>query len=412
LVLAIFHQVFPSFVFLTLSLHISYQSMEMYQNLPQKHRSADISIFSVMSALATKHQAINLSQGFPDFPIDTKLGDLLHEAATNGWNQYAPMTGLPLLREAIAADFKKRYAIDLNPDSEISITPGATYAIYSAFSAILSPGDEVIVLEPAYDSYIPNIEMNGAKAVPVKLLAPSFAPDWQAIKDAITPKTKAIIINTPHNPTGTIWTRTDWNQLADLVRDTAIIILSDEVYEQLVFDGQVHYSVIQHPELRERSFALYSFGKAFHNTGWKMGYCIAAPMLTQAFRQLHQFIGFSVNTPAQFALAQYLKLDEREAPNTLLQDKRDYFLELMKETPFTLLAPAAGSYFQLASYAHMSDLPDRTFATLLIEKYGVATIPISAFYSDRHDQKILRFCFAKKEDTLKAAIERLAKIES
>jgi methionine aminotransferase len=412
LVLAIFHQVFPSFVFLTLSLHISYQSMEMYQNLPQKHRSADISIFSVMSSLATKHQAINLSQGFPDFPIDTKLGDLLHEAATKGWNQYAPMTGLPLLREAIAADFKKRYAIDLNPDSEISITPGATYAIYSAFSAILSPGDEVIVLEPAYDSYIPNIEMNGAKAVPVKLLAPSFAPDWQAIKDAITPKTKAIIINTPHNPTGTIWTLADWNQLADLVRDTAIIILSDEVYEQLVFDGQIHYSVLQHPELRERSFALYSFGKAFHNTGWKMGYCIAAPMLTQAFRQLHQFIGFSVNTPAQFALAQYLNLDKREAPNTLLQGKRDYFLELMKETPFTLLAPAAGSYFQLASYAHMSDLPDRTFATLLTEKYGVATIPISAFYSDRHDQKILRFCFAKKEDTLKAAIERLAKIES
>ncbi len=386
--------------------------MEMYQNLPQKHRSADISIFSVMSALATKHHAINLSQGFPDFPIDTKLGDLLHEAANKGWNQYAPMTGLPLLREAIAADFKKRYAIDLNPDSEISITPGATYAIYSAFSAILSPGDEVIVLEPAYDSYIPNIEMNGAKAVPVKLLAPSFAPDWQAIKDAITPKTKAIIINTPHNPTGTIWPLADWNQLADLVRDTPIIILSDEVYEQLVFDGQVHYSVLQHPELRERSFALYSFGKAFHNTGWKMGYCIAAPMLTQAFRQLHQFIGFSVNTPAQFALAQYLNLDEREAPNTLLQSKRDYFLELMKETPFTLLAPAAGSYFQLASYAHMSDLPDRTFATLLTEKFGVATIPISAFYSDRHDQKILRFCFAKKEDTLKAAIERLAKIES
>ncbi len=385
--------------------------MEMYQNLPQKHRSADISIFSVMSALATKHQAINLSQGFPDFPIDTKLGDLLHEAATKGWNQYAPMTGLPLLREAIAADFKKRYAIDLNPDSEISITPGATYAIYSAFSAILSPGDEVIVLEPAYDSYIPNIEMNGAKAVPVKLLAPSFAPDWQAIKDAITPKTKAIIINTPHNPTGTIWTLADWNQLADLVRDTPIIILSDEVYEQLVFDGQIHYSVLQHPELRERSFALYSFGKAFHNTGWKMGYCIAAPMLTQAFRQLHQFIGFSVNTPAQFALAQYLNLDKREAPNTLLQGKRDYFLELMKETPFTLLAPAAGSYFQLASYAHMSDLPDRTFATLLTEKYGVATIPISAFYSDRHDQKILRFCFAKKEETLKAAIERLAKID-
>jgi methionine aminotransferase len=411
LVLAIFHQVFPSFVFLTLSLHISYQSMKMFQNLPQKHRSADISIFSVMSALASQHDAINLSQGFPDFPIDPELGALLHEATVKGWNQYAPMTGLPQLREAIAADFKRRYAVNLNPDTEISITPGATYAIYSAFSAILGPGDEVIVLEPAYDSYIPNIEMNGAKAVPVKLVPHTFAPDWQAIKDAISTKTKAIIINTPHNPTGSIWAHKDWNQLADLVRDTSIFILSDEVYEQLIFDEQSHYSIVQHAELRERSFAVFSFGKAFHNTGWKMGYCIAAPMLTQAFRRLHQFLGFSVNTPAQFALAQYLSLDKREAPNTLLQSKRDYFLELMKETPFTLLAPAAGSYFQLASYAHMSDLPDTAFARLLTEKYGVATIPISAFYSDKHDDKILRFCFAKKEETLKAAIERLAKID-
>jgi methionine aminotransferase len=411
LVLAIFHQVFPSFVFLTLSLHISSKSNEMFPNLPRKHKSSDTTIFSVMSALSLQYNAINLSQGFPDFPIDAVLGELLHEAAANGWNQYAPMAGLPQLREAIATDFKKRYAIDINPESEISITPGATYAIYTAFSAILSPGDEVIVVEPAYDSYIPNIEMNGAKAVPIKLLTHSFAPDWETIKEAISNKTKAIIINTPHNPTGTIWTIEDWNQLADLVRDTQIFILSDEVYEQLVFDEKIHYSVLQHPELRERSFALYSFGKAFHNTGWKMGYCIASPSLTQAFRRLHQFLSFSVNTPAQFALAQYLSLDKREAPNTLLQGKRDFFLDLMKETPFVMLAPAAGSYFQLASYAHMSDIADIEFATLLTQKYGVATIPISAFYSDKHDDKILRFCFAKKEETLKAAIERLAKIE-
>lgn len=383
----------------------------MFPNLPSKHKAADTTIFSVMSALSLQHNAINLSQGFPDFPIDAALGELLHEAAATGWNQYAPMTGLPLLREAIAADFKKRYAIDINPDTEITITPGATYAIYTAFSALLGAGDEVIVLEPAYDSYIPNIEMNGAKAVPIKLLAPSFAPDWQAIKDVINPKTKAIIINTPHNPTGTIWTLADWHQLADLVRDTNIFILSDEVYEQLVFDEKIHYSVLQHPELRERSFALYSFGKAFHNTGWKIGYCIASPSLSQAFRRLHQFMSFSVNTPAQFALAQYINKSAREAANTLLQGKRDYFLDLMKETPFKLLAPSAGSYFQLASYAHLSDLPDTAFAKLLTEKYAVATIPISAFYSDKRDDKILRFCFAKKEETLKTAVERLRHIE-
>lgn len=379
--------------------------------LPQRHSASDTTIFTVMSALAQQHNAINLSQGFPDFPVDSVLGNLLHEASREGYNQYAPMAGLPMLREAIARDFKHRYSVEVNPDTEITITPGATYAIYTAFTSILSAGDEVIVLEPAYDSYIPNIEMNGARVVPVKLQAGSFAPDWQAIKDAISVKTKAIIINTPHNPSGTVWKPADWTQLAELVRGTDIFILSDEVYEQLVFDGMSHYSVLQHPELRERSFAIYSFGKAFHNTGWKLGYCIAPPSLTQAFRRLHQYMSFSVNTPAQYALARYLSIPDREMPNRMLEAKRDYFLELMKETPFKMLAPSLGSYFQLASYAHISDLPDTEFARLLTEKYGVATIPISVFYSDRHDDRILRFCFAKKEETLKAAVDRLVNVE-
>lgn len=379
--------------------------------LPGRHNASDTTIFTVMSSLAQQHNAINLSQGFPDFPIDEALAHLLHEAAVQGYNQYAPMIGLPMLREAIATDFRKRYSVDVQPDSEITITPGATYAIYTAFSAILSIGDEVIVLEPAYDSYIPNIEMNGAKVVPVKLQPQSFAPDWQGIKDAINSKTKAIIINTPHNPTGTIWSLDDWNELAALLRGTDIFLLSDEVYEQLVFDDKIHYSVLQHPELRERSFALYSFGKAFHNTGWKIGYCIAPPELSRALRRQHQFLSFSVNTPAQYALAKYMSSPHRQKANKMLEEKRNYFLDLMKETPFKMLAPSSGSYFQLASYAHISDLPDTEFARLLTEKNGVATIPISAFYSDKYDDNILRFCFAKKEETLKAAVERLRNVE-
>lgn len=383
----------------------------MNLSLPRKHTASDTTIFSVMSALAQAHNAINLSQGFPDFPIDNKLSDYLLAASRSGMNQYAPLTGLPNLREAIAADFEQRYRVVIDPHTEITITPGATYAIYTAFTAILSPGDEVIVLEPAYDSYIPNIEMNGAKVVPVKLNANTFAPDWQNIKDAITSKTKAIIINTPHNPTGTIWNKDDWFQLAELVNNTNIFILSDEVYDQLVYDDAVHHSILQFPALRERSFALFSFGKALHNTGWKIGYCIAPPLLTQAFRRIHQFLSFSVNTPAQQAIADYLQDNHRQAACQLLQAKRDYFITLMAQTPFELLTPAKGSYFQLASYAHLSNLPDTEFAALLTTQYGVASIPISAFYSDRQDHKILRFCFAKKEETIEKAVARLAQVQ-
>ncbi len=383
--------------------------MFVSMQLPQKHSATGTTIFTVMSALAQQYNAINLSQGFPDFHIDERLSQALGDAAANGYNQYAPMAGLPQLRQAIAASFARRYGVQVDPDSEITVTPGATYAIYTAFTAILSPGDEVIVIEPAYDSYIPNIEMNGARAVVVPLLSPGFGVDWQAVQDAITTRTKAIIINTPHNPTGAIWSRADWDQLAAIVRHTDIIILADEVYEQLVYDGERHYTVLEHEELRARSFALYSFGKVYNNTGWKMGYCIAPPVFTQAFRRIHQFLCFTVNTPAQYALAQHLSNDS--APiHELMQRKRDYFLGLLADTQFTVHEPARGSYFQVASYERISNLPDKEFAEWLTREHGVATIPVSAFYSNGKEDKLIRFCFAKKEETLAASVERLKKI--
>lgn len=379
-------------------------------HLPQKHHATGNTIFSVMSALANEYNAINLSQGFPDFEVDKRLVDLVAEAMQNGLNQYAPMAGLPNLRSSIAADFALRYELTINHETEITITPGATYAIYTALSTILEKGDEVIVLEPAYDSYIPNIEMNGAKAVPVLLNAPDFRPCFNSIRDAITPNTKAIIINTPHNPSGTVWQKEDWDELAAILRNHPIFVISDEVYEQLVYDGKKHYSVLQQEELRERSFAIFSFGKAFHTTGWKTGYCIAPPLLTTAFRRLHQYLAFSVHTPTQAGLAAYLQLPNRPDAATLLQNKRDYFLNLLRDTPFKIHTPAAGSYFQLATYEGYSDLAERPAAEWLTKEYGVATIPVSAFYSHQKDQKLLRFCFAKKAETLNEACTRLKKM--
>lgn len=375
--------------------------------LPVKHSAKGTTIFTVMSALAQEHNAINLSQGFPDFPVDEKLGTLLLEAVQKGYNQYAPMPGLPMLREAIGKDFHNRYGVAIDPNTEITVTPGATYAIYTAFTSILQKGDEVIILEPAYDSYIPNIETNGAKVVPVSLEAPSFRVDWNKVKEAITDKTKAIIVNTPHNPTGTLWEKEDWDRLAEVIRGKDIYVLSDEVYEQLVFDGKKHYTVLQHEELREKSFALYSFGKVYHNTGWKMGFCIAPPDLTKAFRSIHQFLCFSVNTPAQYALAQYLSQPTLPDVANMLQAKRDYFLGLLKQTPFTIHEPAGGSYFQTVSYEKINSMADSDFTQWLTKEHGVATIPISAFYSNKQDDKLIRFCFAKKEETLAAAIDRL-----
>lgn len=379
---------------------------------PQKHSATGTTIFTVMSALAAQHNAINLSQGFPDFHIDEQLSSFLGEAAREGHNQYAPMAGMPILRQEIAKSFKARYGVNVDADNEITITPGATYAIYTAFTAILQRGDEVIVLEPAYDSYIPNIEMNGAKVVPVALEAPDFHINWNKVKEAITPRTKAIIVNTPHNPTGAVWSKSDWDTLADLVRDTDVIVLSDEVYEQLIFDGEKHYSILEHPELRQRSFALYSFGKVYNNTGWKMGYCIATSEFTQAFRRIHQFLCFTVNTPAQYALAHHMANDKATPVGTLMQQKRDHFLSLIKDTPFTIHKPTKGSYFQVAGYERVSDMPDMEFAQWLTKEYGVATIPISAFYHDKKDDKLIRFCFAKKAETLDEAVARLKRLST
>ena len=379
-------------------------------DISPRHSMTGTTIFTVMSGLAHQHGAINLSQGFPDFALDDKLAGLLHEAAAGGYNQYSPMAGLPMLRQVIADDFAKRYGLHVDAEREITITPGATYVIYAAFTSILQAGDEVIVLEPAYDSYIPNIEMNGARVVPVSLMGPDFHVDWALVKKAVNSKTKAIIVNTPQNPTGAIWTKHDWDELASVVRGTNIYVLSDEVYEQLVFDGARHYSVLEHEELKERSFAIYSFGKVFNNTGWKIGYCIAPPALTNAFRQVHQFVAFCVNTPAQYALAKFMESGLAKPVGELMQRKRDFFVEAMRQTPFTVHLPARGSYFQLASYEKISDLPDKAFAEWLTIEHGVATIPVSAFYRSGKDNKIIRFCFAKKEETLVAAIERLKKV--
>ena len=369
-------------------------------------------IFSVMSALAKEHNAINLSQGFPDFPISEGLIQEVTLAMQKGFNQYAPMPGLPELRNVLAQKVNSLYNADVNPDTEITITPGATYAIYTALTTILHPGDEVIVLEPAYDSYLPNIALNGAKAVCIPLRFPDFSVDWAAIRAAVNFNTKAIIINTPHNPTGYVWTKQDIEQLDLLVQDTSIYVISDEVYEHIVFDNQAHESILKYPSLYKKSFVLFSFGKVFHATGWKMGYCIAPPELTAEYRKVHQFLSFSCNTPMQYALASFLSnQDEYLGLNAFFQRKRNSFLSMMQHLPFTVYKPAAGSYFQLVGYDKISDMPDKEFAVWLTQHYGVATIPVSAFNHDGQDHKLIRFCFAKEDTTLEQAMERLSRLK-
>ncbi len=377
--------------------------MQIQSRLP----NAGTTIFTVMSALANEHKAVNLGQGFPDFEMSKELTGLVYEAMKTGHNQYAPMPGWMPLRKVIAEKIGYLYGTKVDPTNEITITPGGTYAIYSALTTILQPGDEVIVFEPAYDSYIPNIEINGAKAITVELLYPGYRIDWPSVKNVIGPRTKAIIINSPHNPTGTVISEDDINQLKQIVRDTNIFIISDEVYEHLIFDNVPHYSILRYPDLLERSFVCFSFGKTYHCTGWKLGYCIAPPALTAEFRKVHQFNCFSCNTPTQVAIADYM--ENREAYLSLagmMQDKRDLFIELMKQTRFDLL-PSGGSYFICAKYDRISDEGDKDFAVRLTKEAGVATIPVSAFYRSGKDNKVLRFCFAKKEKTLKEAVEKL-----
>lgn len=382
------------------------KSVTIHSKLP----NVGTTIFTVMSGLATAHKAINLGQGFPDFPMNADLVELVARAMRDGYNQYAPMPGWLPLREAIADKVKYLYGTSINPDTEVVITPGGTYAIYSALTAILQPRDEVIVFEPAYDSYIPNVEVNGARAVRISLVYPDYHIDWDQVRAAITPRTKAILINSPHNPTGAVLSEDDIQQLREITKDTNIFIVSDEVYEHLIYDELPHRSILRYSDLLERSFVCFSFGKVYNCTGWKLGYCIAPAPLMKEFTKVHQFNSFSCFTPTQVALAEYLKNKEAYISlSGLMQKKRDHFISLMKNTRFDLL-DSHGSYFICAKYNRISDEADKDFAIRVTKEYGVATIPVSAFYQSGEDNKVVRFCFSKKEETLEEAVSRLQSI--
>jgi len=379
-------------------------------SITSKLPSIGPTIFTVMSSLAVEHNAINLGQGFPDYPMSEELISLVDQHMKAGHNQYVHMNGLPALRNVIAEKIFGLYQQQINADTEITVTPGGTYAIYTALTAVLQPGDEVIVFEPAYDSYIPNVEINGAVPVLIPLTYPDYKIDWNEVRKRISAKTKMVMLNSPHNPTGAILSKEDIFQLQQIVKDTNIFILSDEVYEHLIFDDMQHESMLRYPDLLERSFVCFSFGKVYHCTGWKLGYCIAPEALTKEFRKVHQFNCFSCNSPMQFALADFLQYKESYLTlGSFLQKKRDYFMNLMKQTNFKPL-PSHGSYFQLYSYENMSDESEKDFAIRLTKDFGVATIPASAFYKNGKDDKALRFCFAKKESTLEEAVNRLLKL--
>ena len=367
-------------------------------------------IFTVMSGLAAQHQAVNLGQGFPDFGCDPALVDGVTRAMRAGHNQYPPMPGIPALRQAVASKIEALHARKYNPDTEITITAGATQAIITAILAIVHPGDEVIVLEPCYDSYVPNIELAGGVVVRVPLTPGTFRPDFGKIAAALSPRTRAILINSPHNPSATVWSRADMLALQDLLAPTNVLLISDEVYEHMVFDGAQHESAARYPGLAERAFVVSSFGKTFHVTGWKVGTVAAPAALTAEFRKVHQFNVFTVNTPVQHALAGYLA---NPAPYLELpafyQRKRDLFRTGLQATRFKML-PSEGSYFQCVDISEVSDLGEAEFCKWLTTEIGVAAIPLSAFYGNGFDQRVVRFCFAKQDATLHAALERLARL--
>ncbi|GHA66775.1 methionine aminotransferase [Pontibacter akesuensis] len=368
------------------------------------------SIFTVMTSLANEHKAINLSQGFPDFNCPEPLMQLVSKYMHEGFNQYAPMAGMPQLRQKISQKTERLYGYRPDADTEVTVTSGATEALNAAITAVVKPNDEVILLEPCYDSYAPVIRLNGGSPIYVPLALPDFSVDWDQVKRRISSRTRLIIINTPHNPTGAVITKQDMDTLANLLDGTDILVLSDEVYEHMVFDGQQHYSVLQHPQLRERSFVVSSFGKTYHTTGWKIGYAVAPALLTSELRKMHQFITFCSPTPLQLAIADFMD----EASHYLeLQDfyqtKRDFFAAQLRNTRFEF-TPSAGTYFQLVKYDAITSEFDQDFARRLTTDTGVAAIPVSAFYHDKTDNKFLRLCFAKSEETLRAAGERLAQV--
>ena len=380
--------------------------MQHNSKLPQ----VGTTIFSVMSALAQKHEAINLSQGFPNFKSDQKLIDLVSNAMNSGYNQYAPMPGNIELREAIAKKFDLLYDTSYDPDTEITITAGATQAIYTIISAFVHSNDEVIIFRPAYDCYEPAITVNEGKTVSVQLTAPLYQIDWEDVAQKINNKTKMIIINTPQNPSGRIFSESDMLKLQELTQGTNIIVLSDEVYEHIIFDNKKHQSACLFSDLKTRTFITASFGKTFHNTGWKVGYCCAPKDLMGEFRKIHQFNVFAVNHPMQKALADYLKAPKHYLElSQFYQDKRDLFLSLIDESRFTYI-PAQGTYFQVLDYSQISTANDVDFAKTLTIDRGIASIPLSVFNDNNRDDKVLRFCFAKAEDTLKRAAEILNSI--
>lgn len=379
-------------------------------NIISKLPGVETSIFAVMSGLANQHKAINLSQGFPDFPVSEKLIASIHEKMKAGLNQYAPMPGVAAFREQIVAKAYETYGIDYNVENEVTVTAGATQALFTAIAAFIREEDEVIVFEPAYDSYGPAVRLNGGVVKYSQLRLPDYHINWQEVARMITHRTKMIIINTPHNPSGSVLSKEDMLDLQRITKNSDIIILSDEVYEHIIFDEKKHESVCAYPELAERSLVVGSFGKTFHATGWKMGFVMAPENLMKEFRKAHQFNVFAVNTPIQHALSEYMTNRENYLHlGEFYQQKRDFFTERLKDSRFKII-PSYGTYFQLLDYSAISEEKEMDFATRLITESGLASIPVSAFYQKKDDNKILRFCFAKSEETLEKAAEILCKI--
>lgn len=381
--------------------------MQVHSKLP----NMGTSIFSVMTQMATENNALNLSQGFPEFPVSQELIDLVYRNMQIGHNQYAPMPGLPILREAIANKIQNIGGVAVNAEKEITVTVGAAEAIFSSIMALVGKGDEVIVLEPAYDCYIPAIELAGATPVPLPLSQPDFAPDWQLIRENISGHTKMLMINYPHNPSGAILKAEDVAELKKLLHDyPQLMLLSDEVYEHIIFDGKEHLSVLKDEFLASRSIVVYSFGKTFHATGWKIGYVVAPEAIMSEIRKVHQYNCFTVNTPTQYAIAEYLQNENNYLSlNDMYEKKRDFFAKAVSASQFKVV-PSYGTYFQILNYSEVSNLPDMEFAEKLTKEYGLASIPVSAFYSTKKDDHLLRFCFAKGEDTLQKAADILCRI--
>ena len=383
--------------------------IEIHSKLPAQ----GVTIFSIMTAMAHRLNALNLSQGFPDFDAPPALLQALSQATLDGFNQYAAGDGLLALREQLAQLFLKRDQLQLDPVTEITITPGATIGIFSAIQAIIHRGDEVIIFDPSYDSYAPSVQLVGGKAIHIPLNAPEFSVDWNQVKSAITDKTRMVIVNTPHNPTGAIWSKQDWLNLTELIQDKNIIVLSDEVYEHLIYDGEKHYSALSFPELRERSFVVGSFGKTFHVTGWKTGYCIATPELMKVFRQIYQFANFCGVTPVQMALANFMQQHPEHIDDlsSFYQQKRDLFISGIANSKFSLI-PSQGTFFQNVDYSQIRpDLNDIDMCKFLAEEHKIVAIPVSVFYKQApKNLRLVRFCFAKKEQTLIQACEILNQI--